>query len=92
MFNTPESGESVNNCLVGNHFTSATFPEGIESGWGCQHKTTPSPGGEPFEYILELSAQAQARTQEGQPAPPAQPTMPSPCAGVPKNPLCNGPS
>ena len=83
-------GESVNNCLVGNNFTSATFPENIESGWGCQHKTTPSPGGEAFEYILGLSAQAQARTQEGQPAPPAQPTMPSPCAGVPKNLLCNG--
>jgi hypothetical protein len=81
-------GESVNNCLVGNHFTSATFPESIESGWGCQHKTTPSPGGEAFEYIIGLSAQAQGRTQEGQPAPPAQPTMPNACAGVPKNPLC----
>jgi hypothetical protein len=83
-------GESVNNCLVGNSFTSATFPENIEGAWGCQNKTTPSPGGEAFEYILELSAQAQARTQEGQPAPPAQPTMPSPCAGVPKNVLCHG--
>ena len=83
-----EFGESVNNCLADNEFTSATFPENIESGWGCQHKTTPSPGGEPFGYILELSAQAQARAQEGQPAPPAQLTMPNPCAGVPKNPLC----
>jgi hypothetical protein len=88
VFNTPETGGSVNNCLVGNSFTSATFPANIEEGWGCKNKTTPNPGGEPFAYILELSAEAQARPQMGQPAPPEQPTMPHPCNGVPKNPLC----
>jgi hypothetical protein len=81
-------GESVNNCLSGNSFTAATFPENIQAGWGCQNKTTPSPGGEPFAYIVGLSAEAQVRKQEGQPAPPDQPTMPSPCSGVPKNALC----
>jgi hypothetical protein len=88
LFPTPETAESTNNCLVGNSFTSATFPKNIEEGWGCKNKTTPNPGGEPFSYILALSAQAQARAQQGQPAPPEQPTMPKPCNGVPKNPLC----
>ena len=88
LFPTPETAESVNDCLVGNSFTSATFPVNIEGEWGCKNKTTPNPGGDPFLYILELSAQSQARTQEGQPAPPSQPTMPKPCNGVPKNPLC----
>jgi hypothetical protein len=82
-------GESLNNCLSGNSFTAATFPANIQKGWGCQNKTTPSPGGEAFEYIVGLSVYSQlARTQEGQPPPPAQPTMPSPCGGVPKNALC----
>jgi hypothetical protein len=88
LFETPENGGSVNNCLSGNSFTAATFPENIQKGWGCQNKTTPNPGGEPFGYIVALSAEAQARTQENQPAPPEQPTMPSPCEGVPKNALC----
>src|SRR5438270_6062180 len=89
VFPTPETAASLNNCAIGNSFTSATFPANIQQGWGCQNKTTPNPGGEPFGYILQLSAEAQARTQEGQAAPPAQPTMPSPCAGVPRNVLCN---
>jgi hypothetical protein len=88
LFPTPEAAESVNNCLVGNSFTSATFPTNIEQTWGCRNKTTPNPGGAPFAYILELSAEAQARPQMGQPEPPEQPTMPKPCNGVPKNILC----
>ena len=88
LFPTPETAESVNNCFVGNSFTSATFPANIEQTWGCRSKTTPNPGGEPFAYILELRAEAQARPQKDQPAPPEQPTMPKPCNGVPKNILC----
>jgi hypothetical protein len=88
MFPSPETAESVNNCAISNSFTSVTFPANIQKGWGCQNKTTPNPGTEPFGYILQLSAEAQVRTQEGQAAPPEQPTMPSPCAGVPKNALC----
>ena len=34
------------------------------------------------KFIKELSPPV------GQPAPPDQPTMPNPCEGVPKNPLC----
>jgi hypothetical protein len=83
-----EPPESTNNCASDNEFASATFPANIERGWGCKNKTTPNPGTEPFAYIVELSAQSQARTSVPQPAPPAQQTMPTPCKGVPKNPLC----
>jgi hypothetical protein len=89
LFPTPELAQSVNNCVSGNTFSAPTSPANIQQGWGCQNKTTPNPGFESFEYINILSAESQARTQEGQPAPPAQPTMPSPCKGVPKNALCS---
>ena len=84
-----EPPESTNNCVAKNDFTGATFPANIEEGWSCKNKTTPNPGTEPFTYILELSAQSQARTSVPQPVPPAQATMPKPCKGVPKNPLCS---
>jgi hypothetical protein len=89
LFPTPELAASVNNCVSGNNLSAPTFPANIQQGWGCQNKTTPNPGGDPFTYILELSAEAQARSQEGQNAPPAQPTMPNPCKGVPRNALCS---
>jgi hypothetical protein len=88
MFPTEETAQSTNNCLVGNSFTSATFPANIEQTWGCSKKTTPNPGVEPFVYIKTLSLEAEGHPQEGQPAPPEQPTMPKPCKGVPKNILC----
>ena len=90
LYPTPELARSVNNCLIGNKFTAPTHPAQIQRGWGCQNETTPNPGFESFEYILGLSAESAARTQEGQPAPPPQPTMQQPCAGVPKNALCHG--
>jgi hypothetical protein len=82
---------SVNNCFSGNTFTAATYPEKIEEKWGCQNKTTPNPnlGFAAIEYLIALQEFSQKRTPEAQPAPPAQPTMPNPCEGVPiKNPLC----
>jgi len=88
LFPTPETSASVNNCAVGNHFSALTFPTDIEGTWGCRNRTTPNPGAEPFDYVLGLSEQSAVRTQEGQPAPPPQPTMPNPCKGVPKNQLC----
>ena len=90
LFGGPPS-ESVNNCASGNQFTAQTFPAEIEGTWGCQNKTTPNPGDGlgAAEYLLTLEAEGAAiRSPEPQPAPPAQPTMPNPCAGVPKNPLC----
>jgi hypothetical protein len=82
---------STNNCLTGNSFADATYPADIEGEWGCQNKTTPNPGGGfPFlEYLLTLQAESEHRpTIEPVGPPPAQPTMPDPCEGVPTNPLC----
>jgi Protein of unknown function (DUF1565) len=82
---------STNNCLSGNTFGDAVYPENIEGTWGCQHKTTPNPelGVPGIEYLLSLQAESEGRTAVPQPAPPAQETMPDPCEGVPvKNALC----
>lgn len=79
--------QSVNNCASDNTFTTSV-PADIEGTWGCQNRTTPNPGVDALPYILALQAASQARTSVPQPAPPAQPTMPNPCKGVPKNPLC----
>ena len=88
-----EPSQSKNNCVSGNVFTGATFPAKIQETWGCQNETTPNPGGV-FEGVYEYIEAAQKEAAEnrkpvGQPVPPSQPTMPNPCAGVPKNPLCN---
>jgi hypothetical protein len=88
---------SENNCASGNVFTDATFPRKIQGRWGCQNKTTPEPGfggigpsgyPEAIEYLLQVKQESETRNPVGQPAPPPQPTMPNPCEGVPKNPLC----
>jgi hypothetical protein len=82
---------STNNCVSGNTFTAAVYPAKVEEGWGCQNKTTPNPnnGFGAIEYLIELQAISLGRTPTPQSAPPAQPTMPNPCQGVPvKNPLC----
>jgi hypothetical protein len=82
--------QSVNNCVSGNSYAAATFPAKIEETWGCQNNTTPNPenGFAAVEYLLLLQGESQGRTPTPQPAPPAQPTMPNPCQGVPYNPLC----
>ena len=79
--------QSVNNCASGNTLTS-TNPAMLEGAWGCDKDTTPNPGGAGLNYILTLQSSSQARQSVAQPAPPAQPSMPSPCKGVPSNPLC----
>lgn len=93
IFGYPQS-HSENNCAIANRFTGATFPAEIEGAWGCQNQTTPNPGGGPaaVEYLVGLQEEAnairEAQPPVGQPAPPPQPTMPNPCRGVPRNPLC----
>lgn len=79
------SKTSVNNCLSGNKFSSSV-PAGIEGTWGCQNATTPNPGAALFSELLSLSGVR--FHQMPQPAPKPQPTMPHPCRGVPRNPLC----
>jgi hypothetical protein len=90
LFGGPAS-QSTNNCASSNVFADATYPAKIQGTWGCQNKTTPLPGGGEAGagYILGLiEEEALLRKPEGQPAPPPQPTMPNPCEGVPRNPLC----
>jgi hypothetical protein len=79
--------QSVNNCVSGNTFTTSS-PANIQDTWSCKHATTPNPGGSALGFILQKQAESQARTSVPQPVPPSQPTMPNPCKGVPKNPLC----
>jgi hypothetical protein len=83
--------QSKNNCVSGNVFTGATFPAKIQGTWGCQNETTPNPGGglPVYEYIGAAAEEAAiVRKPVGQPAPPPQQSMPNPCRGAPKNPLC----
>jgi hypothetical protein len=83
--------QSKNNCLSGNSFGDPTFPKGIQGKLSCSSSTTPNPGGAPaiYEYILASGQEAaEKRTPVGQAPPPPQQTMPNPCEGVPKNPLC----
>ena len=81
------SRQSTNNCLTGNTLAKTTPPD-LATTWDCSNATTPSPGGDAFNYILALQSASQARTPVAQPAPPPQTTMPDPCAGVPVNALC----
>jgi hypothetical protein len=78
---------SVNNCFSGNTFGTSS-PADLEGIWGCQNATTPNGGAALFSEILALIAQSGARHQRPQPAPRPQPTMPRPCLGAPRNPLC----
>ena len=78
---------SINNCFSGNMFATS-IPANIEGTWGCQNATTPNGGGELFSEIVKLIAQSGSRHPHPQPAPHRQPTMPRPCRGVPRNPLC----
>jgi hypothetical protein len=81
------SMQSVNNCFAQNSFTSS-IPAGVEGTWGCQNQTTPNGGPELVGQILTLLDESQHRHSVPQPTPGPQPTMPRPCRGVPRNPLC----
>jgi len=82
--------QSVDNCFAGNVYKTS-MPADL-SPWSCSLDQTPNPdpvaSGTLLGTILTLQGQSMARRAKGQPAPPAQPTMPKPCAGAPKNPLC----
>ncbi len=82
--------QSVNNCFTGNVYKTS-LPADLTP-WGCANATTPNPdptaAGQVLTAVLKMMTQSGARKQRGQPAPPPQPTMPNPCRGAPKNPLC----
>ena len=93
IFGYPES-HSVNNCVSGNLLTGATFPAKIQGTWGCQNKTTPSPGGglPAVEYLVGLQLEAaeiraKRRRSDSRRRRHSR-RMSNPCKGVPKNPLC----
>ena len=79
------SQKSVNNCVSGNTFATS-IPAAVEATWGCQNATTPNPGAGLLGKVLTLFDVA--RNSVPQPPPRRQPTMPHPCRGVPRNPLC----
>jgi hypothetical protein len=81
------SQHSVDNCFAGNTFTTS-IPASIEGTWGCQNATTPNGDGDLIKPILTLLQEAESRHPVGQKRPPRQKTMPHPCRGVPRNPLC----
>jgi hypothetical protein len=81
---------SPNDCVIGNTTPDGTQPADLEGEWSCNNTTTPSPnGGESaLGWVIQLSEESKAFPGEPQAAPGAQETMPNPCEGVPKNPLC----
>ncbi len=82
---------SVNNCFADN-VAKKTLPEDL-SLWSCAWETTPNAdsvtSGTILGILLKLQDENRKHVQKGQPAPPAQPTMPRPCRGAPRNPLCS---
>jgi hypothetical protein len=82
--------ESVNNCVAGNQYRTS-LPSDLGP-WSCANATTPNVDGATanavVQLVLRLQAGSLARHPVGQPAPPPQPTMPSPCVGIPASTLC----
>ncbi len=82
--------QSVDNCFANNVYKTS-LPADL-SPWSCSLDQTPNPdpaaAGQLLGIVIKLQGESLARKAKGQPAPPAQPTMPNPCAGAPKNPLC----
>jgi hypothetical protein len=93
LFGKAPEPTSVNDCVSGNALVDTTWPKNIEETWSCANRHTPNPEGGflAAEYLLERQGEIKAIKEvetKPQPAPPEQPTMPNPCEGVPKNPLC----
>ena len=85
------SKQSVNNCFASNT-AKKTMPADL-SPWSCDLATTPNAdsvtSGTMLGLILKLQDENRKHVQKGQPAPKAKPTMPNPCRGAPRNPLCS---
>ncbi len=81
---------SVNNCFARNVYKTS-LPADLMP-WSCVNATTPNPdhgaSAQILSDIVAMQSRSMARKQRPQPVPPAQPTMPHPCRGVPANPLC----
>ncbi|HEY7207989.1 MAG TPA: hypothetical protein VH416_07080 [Gaiellaceae bacterium] len=81
--------QSVGNCVSAN-LIRRSLPADLGP-WRCALGTTPNVDAASSNAVLRFVTKLQsaaARRPRGQPAPPPQPTMPKPCAGVPPTPLC----
>jgi hypothetical protein len=81
---------SVDNCVTGNDFT-VSRPANLTP-FDCGRAATGNPDAATSQGIeadiARLAGQSQVRQAVAHPAPGPQPTMPRPCLGVPRNPLC----
>lgn len=81
---------SIDNCVQDN-LGAPTEPENLKP-YSCTHSTTPRLPERSSRRVLalvrSLHAQFAAHGHHQQPAPRAQPVMPTPCRGPPPNPLC----
>jgi hypothetical protein len=90
MFQGGLFASSPNDCAIGNSTPDGTQPADLEGEWSCDNTTTPNPNGgeEAIGWVVQLSEESKAVPGEPQAAPEPQETMPDPCEGVPKNPVC----
>jgi parallel beta-helix repeat protein len=82
--------QSVGNCVSGN-LIRRSLPADLRP-WSCMLRTTPNPDATSSNAVLRFVTKletAGAHRPRAQPPPPAQPTMPKPCAGIPPTPLCS---
>ena len=84
------SDRSVNNCVQANRGVP-TLPVDLAA-FACTNATTPTLPVQSTRQILALVAslheQLAQHPRREQPPPPRQPTMPDPCRGAPRSPLC----
>jgi len=82
--------QSLDNCVQGNR-GAPTLPADLQR-FACASATTPSLPARSTRQVIALvrilHAQLATHARRGQPSPPVQPTMPTPCRGAPASPLC----
>jgi len=80
----------VNNCFAGNVAKKTLLAD--LSPWSCDLEQTPNPDamttGTLLGILLKLQDENLKHAPKGRPARSAQPTMPRPCRGAPRNPFC----
>lgn len=82
---------SIDNCLQGQS-GGLTVPASLKA-FACSRPSTPAPPASATERVLTLVGRLHdelvGHAHRGQPPPQPQPSMPDPCRGVPRTPLCH---